>query len=81
MQLAGIPYETYVDMRDDMAFTHLRYKGSSNDIIDTKHTLSYGEFNAIALCLFALEATKKEKSLIVLDDPISSYDSEKRQQF
>lgn len=78
LQLAGIPYETYVDMRDDMAFTHLRYKGSSNDIIDTKHTLSYGEFNAIALCLFALEATKKEKSLIVLDDPISSYDSEKR---
>ena len=78
LQLSGIPYETYVDMKDETAFTHLRYKGSSNDITDAKNTLSYGEFNAIALCLFALEATKKENSLIVLDDPISSYDSEKR---
>lgn len=78
LQLSGIPYETYVDMKDETAFTHLRYKGSSNDITDAKSTLSYGEFNAIALCLFALEATKKENSLIVLDDPISSYDSEKR---
>lgn len=78
LQLAGIPYEAFVDMKDDVAFTHLRYKESSNDISDIKNTLSYGEFNAIALCLFALEATKKEKSLIVLDDPISSYDSEKR---
>lgn len=78
LQLSGIPYETYVDMKDEAAFTHLRYKGSSNDITDAKNTLSYGEFNAIALCLFALEATKKENSLIVLDDPISSYDSEKR---
>lgn len=78
LQLAGIPYEAYVDMKDDTAFTHLRYKESNNNIIDVKNTLSYGEFNAIALCLFTLEAVKKENSLIVFDDPISSYDSEKR---
>lgn len=78
LDLSGIPYEVSVDILDKLAFTHLRYKNTEENIGDVKNTLSYGEFNAVALCLFALEAIKKENSLIVLDDPISSYDSEKR---
>ena len=76
--MSGIPYEVSVDISDKLAFTHLRYKNTEENIGDVKNTLSYGEFNAVALCLFALEEIKKENSLIVLDDPISSYDSEKR---
>lgn len=78
LKLAGIPYEAYVDMSDNNAFTHLRYIKTDKNITNVKNTLSYGEFNSVALCLFALEATKKDNTLIVLDDPISSYDSEKR---
>ncbi len=78
LELSGIPYEMSIELSDDLAFTHLRYKGTDKDIPNIKNALSYGEFNAIALCLFALEAAGKENCLIVLDDPISSYDSEKR---
>lgn len=78
LKLAGIPYEVYVDISDNYAFTHLRYIKTDTNIANVKNTLSYGEFNSVALCLFALEAAKKDNTLIVLDDPISSYDSEKR---
>lgn len=79
LELSGIPYEVAVELFDKTAATHLRYKGVEENINDAEKALSYGEFNAIALCLFALEAINKDdKTLIVLDDPISSYDSEKR---
>ena len=40
--------------------------------------LSYGERNALALVLFMFEAIREPGALIVLDDPISSFDYEKR---
>lgn len=78
LQLSGIPYEVAVELFDDKALTHLRYKGMNENVNEIKKTLSYGEYNAIALCLFALEAVNTQNTLIALDDPISSYDSEKR---
>lgn len=44
----------------------------------TGNTLSYGEKNALALALFTIECIHEKPSLIVLDDPISSFDSDKR---
>lgn len=40
--------------------------------------LSYGEKNAFALVLFMYEALSKKQDLIILDDPISSFDKNKK---
>ena len=49
-----------------------------NSINDAKSHLSFGEKNAFALILFMYEAIKKNVDLIVLDDPISSFDKNKK---
>lgn len=43
-----------------------------------EQALSYGERNALALILFMFEAINAKNPLVVLDDPISSYDYDKR---
>ncbi len=40
--------------------------------------LSYGEKNALALALFAFTVQKENPDLIILDDPISSFDGNKK---
>jgi wobble nucleotide-excising tRNase len=45
---------------------------------DAVDSLSYGERNAFSLALFALQATSKPGGIVVLDDPISSFDIDKR---
>lgn len=45
--------------------------------IASKH-LSYGERNAFALVLFMHEVNSKKPNLVVLDDPISSFDKNKK---
>lgn len=80
LKIAGIPYEISIEVSGgEEATTTLRYvkAGQETEIDDVKHTLSYGEWNAVCLAFFAIEASKID-GLIVLDDPISSYDSNKR---
>lgn len=43
-----------------------------------KDHLSYGERNAFALVLFMYQVLKENTDLIILDDPISSFDSNKK---
>ena len=43
-----------------------------------KNHLSYGERNALALVLFMFSALKNNPDLIILDDPISSFDGNKK---
>lgn len=50
----------------------------SQVVENPKESLSYGEKNALALMLFMFEALYEQKPLIVLDDPISSFDYDKR---
>lgn len=51
----------------------------SEDIINGgKQFLSFGEKNAFSLVLFMYEALHKNPDLIVLDDPISSFDKSKK---
>lgn len=45
---------------------------------DVKQHLSYGEKNALALVLFMYDAINKKPDLIILDDPISSFDGNKK---
>lgn len=47
-------------------------------ISNVKSRLSYGERNAFALVLFMYSQLKENADLIILDDPISSFDKNKK---
>ena len=49
-------------------------EGTSN----IKDCLSYGEKNAFALAMFLFDVKNKNPDLIILDDPVSSFDGNKR---
>lgn len=74
LKIAGIPYYVKIESVNE------KYK---TIIVPTKQInqvdglcLSYGEKNALSLVLFSLEAENYE--LIILDDPVSSFDSNKK---
>lgn len=56
----------------------LRHIESEGVINGGKQHLSFGEKNAFSLVLFMYEALHKNPDLIVLDDPISSFDKSKK---
>lgn len=56
----------------------LKPKYNSVEITKPLEALSYGEQNALALMLFMHEAIKKPHGIYILDDPISSFDYDKR---
>lgn len=49
-----------------------------DSIKDAKLHLSYGERNAFALVLFMFEVLKDNPDLVILDDPVSSFDRNKK---
>jgi energy-coupling factor transporter ATP-binding protein EcfA2 len=53
-------------------------KENSAQVNDVKLRLSYGERNAFALVLFMYRAIKEAPDLVILDDPISSFDKNKK---
>ncbi len=78
---AGINYEIDILVNgDNDAVTILKYIGNnSNEEVEAiKNHLSWGEKNAFALILFMFNALKNNPSLIILDDPISSFDAHKK---
>ncbi|MCA6437538.1 MAG: AAA family ATPase [Bacteroidetes bacterium] len=56
----------------------LRHVDSDEKISGGNQHLSFGEKNAFALVLFMYEALAKNPDLIILDDPISSFDKNKK---
>ncbi len=56
----------------------LKHIDASTNIQSVQQHLSYGERNAFALVLFMYSALREEPDLIVLDDPISSFDGNKK---
>lgn len=48
------------------------------EVTEVKSRLSFGERNAFALVLFMFQALKQKAELIILDDPISSFDKNKK---
>ena len=61
--------EAHIRLMPDACEQHVANPGSS---------LSYGEKNALSLALFMFEALSEPRALVVLDDPISSFDYDKR---
>lgn len=79
LKISGMPYAVDIKQQGDTRFeTLFSYRGNSNVISNQLPYLSYGEANALALLLFCLEAKNKENALIIFDDPVSSFDNNKR---
>ena len=79
--LKSAGYEYSIDLvEDDNGARKLKliYNGTEEIVSNPKLHLSFGEKNAIALILFMYDALKSNPDLIILDDPISSFDKNKK---
>lgn len=80
LKYAGYKYIVAIEEDDDKTYK-LKLKHVDfieGDINNAKLHLSFGEKNAFALILFMFEAIKSNPDLIILDDPISSFDKNKK---
>ena len=77
---AGYSYTVSIDETPDHSYKlMLKFgEGDNNTVSAVKKHLSYGERNAFALVLFMYQAIYMHANLIVLDDPISSFDKNKK---
>lgn len=80
LETAGFNYKFDFDMSsEESSKTTLLYKGDKEiNVDDIESHLSWGEKNAFALVLFMYYSISKKADLIILDDPISSFDSNKK---
>jgi ABC-type Mn2+/Zn2+ transport system ATPase subunit len=79
--LTNAGYKYTVEIINDNSNNYkllLRHIESDGIITGGKQHLSFGEKNAFSLVLFMYEALYKKPDLIVLDDPISSFDKSKK---
>ncbi|RDB70421.1 AAA family ATPase [Eggerthella sinensis] len=76
---AGYNYEVELEADEKGAASLiLKDADSAYPVLGSKDHLSYGERNAITLILFLYEVLEAKPDLIVLDDPVSSFDGDKR---
>lgn len=73
-------YKYYVDIAEESNTYRMKLKHSECDgeISNGATHLSYGERNAFSLVLFMYDCVMKNPDLIILDDPISSFDKNKK---
>lgn len=74
-KIAGIPYNIKI-IDEESNYKTILVPTEAKDKV-TADKLSYGEQNVISLILFSLEA-KNVDGLIILDDPVSSFDNNKK---
>lgn len=76
---AGYNYKISIEF-DEHGSYKMKLKHKDSDIIINrkKTPLSYGERNAFALVLFMYHSLKDNPDIIILDDPISSFDGNKK---
>ena len=80
LHYAGYKYKVAIEEEKETTEYHLVLKhmdGTENVQAVDEH-LSYGERNAFALVLFMYNALKEKPDLVILDDPISSFDGNKK---
>lgn len=76
---AGYPYIVSIMEESNQSYKlKLLFNDSSSAVSSVKSHLSYGERNAFALVLFMYQAIYNQSNFIVLDDPISSFDQNKK---
>ncbi len=78
LKYAGYDYHVDIEEDGDLYKMRLKHKDFSTSISNSSKHLSYGERNAFSLVLFMYESLSKNADLIILDDPISSFDRNKK---
>lgn len=78
LKYAGYKYNVIIEQEEDSYKMKLRHNDLETTISNVKTHLSYGEKNAFALVLFMYNALRTNADLIILDDPISSFDKNKK---
>lgn len=79
--LKNAGYQYFVDLIEDENGQYklkLIHNDIKEEVSDVKWHLSFGERNAFSLILFMYDALKNKPDLIILDDPISSFDKNKK---
>ncbi|WP_305840180.1 AAA family ATPase [Photobacterium leiognathi] len=78
LSYAGYKYAVEISGEDDQSQLRLRHIDYDEFVSGGNQHLSFGERNAFAIVLFMYECLAKKPDLIVLDDPISSFDKNKK---
>ena len=78
LEYAGYRYAVEIAGEDEQAQLKLRHIDHEAHLSGGNQHLSFGERNAFAIVLFMYECLAKKPDLIVLDDPISSFDKNKK---
>jgi len=78
LSCAGYSYKVKIVGDGEAAQLKLRHLEHSEYLVGGRQHLSFGERNAFAIVLFMYECLSKKPDLIVLDDPISSFDKNKK---
>lgn len=75
---AGYRYKVEIAGDDAESQLKLLHMDFGDHLSGGKQHLSFGERNAFAIVLFMYECLSKKPNLIILDDPISSFDKNKK---
>jgi energy-coupling factor transporter ATP-binding protein EcfA2 len=75
---AGYKYEVLITDESDGHRLRLKHLEHKKTLAGGSQYLSFGERNAFALVLFMFECLARNPNMIVLDDPISSFDKDKK---
>lgn len=78
LKYAGYKYSVDIENEKDSYKMKLKHVDSPKTLEKGDQYLSYGERNAFSLVLFMYETLRANPDLIVLDDPISSFDRNKK---
>lgn len=75
---AGYRYKVEITGEGEQSQLKLRHSDLDEHLSGGSQHLSFGERNAFAIVLFMYECLAKKPGLIILDDPISSFDKNKK---
>lgn len=78
LEFAGYRYVVEIAGEGEQAQLRLRHIDHEEHLSGGNQHLSFGERNAFAIVLFMYECLAKKPDLIILDDPISSFDKNKK---
>lgn len=80
LHYAGYQYRVSIEEDETTTDYHLVLKhiDGADNVQTAEEHLSYGERNAFALVLFMYNVLKENPDLVILDDPISSFDGNKK---
>lgn len=78
LRSAGYKYAVRIEEKGDSYRMLLEHQDKAGHLESAGQHLSYGEKNAFALVLFMYDARRRHPDLVVLDDPVSSFDKTKK---